>query len=269
MFYQSQHSFDADGVKFESNIDFNFPAHLHNSFEFITVTEGEMLMTVEKTAYSLKAGDCLLVFPNQVHELVTPRHSSHFLCIFSPKLVQAYSTFSMDRLPVSNLFKLEDFYVRKIIEKSNDFSLIQIKGLLYSICGEFDRAAEYRARGESKDELLAKIFGFVESNYNKKCSLTELSEYTSYHYVYLSKYFKTCTGIAFTDYVNRYRVNEACYLLRNNAKQTILKAAFDCGFDSLRTFNRNFKKVMGITPSEYQNNFNVLWSNKKTKGNEK
>lgn len=265
MFYQSQHSFDADGVKFESNIDFNFPAHLHNSFEFITVTEGEMVMTVEKTAYSLKAGDCLLVFPNQVHELVTPCHSSHFLCIFSPKLVQAYSTFSMDRLPVSNLFKLEDFYVRKIIERSGDFSLIEIKGLLYSICGEFDRIAEYRSRGESKDELLAKIFGFVESNYNKKCSLAELSDYTSYHYVYLSKYFKTCTGIAFTDYVNRYRVNEACYLLRNNAKQTILKAAFDCGFDSLRTFNRNFKKVMGITPSEYQNNFNGVALNKKRK----
>lgn len=255
MFYQSQHSFDANGVKFESNVDFNFPAHLHNSFEFITVTEGEMVVTVEKREYQLKTGDCLLVFPNQVHEFVTPEHSAHLLCIFSPKLVQAYSTFSIDKLPLNNMFELDDFYIRKIVEHSATISLFEAKGLLYSICGEFDKNAEYKTKGESKDELLARIFGFVEANYNKKCSLTELSEYTSYHYVYLSKYFKTCTGVAFTDYVNRYRINEACYMLRNNHKQTILKAAFDCGFDSLRTFNRNFKKIMGVTPSEYQSNF--------------
>ena len=217
-----------------------------------------MVITIEKTAYSLKAGENILIFPNQVHEIATPKHSSHFLCIFSPKLVQAYSTFSMDKLPVSNLFKLDEYYVRKIIQRNEEFSLIEAKGLLYSICGEFDKNAEYKPKGESKDELLAKIFGFVEANYNKKCSLAELSEYTSYHYVYLSKYFKTCTGISFTDYVNRYRINEACYLLRKNHKQTILSAAFDCGFDSLRTFNRNFRKVMGTTPSEYQSNFSAV-----------
>ena len=265
MHYKSQHLFDADGVKFESNTDFNFPAHLHNSFEFITVTDGEMVITVEKTAYPLKVGDCLLVFPNQVHELATPEHGAYFLCSFSPKIVQAYSAFLSDKFPANNFFRLEDFYLRKIIERSKDFSLIEIKGLLYSICGEFDRTAEYRPRGEGKEQLLAKIFGFVENNYNKKCSLAELSDYTSYHYVYLSKYFKNCTGICFTDYVNRYRVNEACYVLRNNAKRTILKVALDCGFDSLRTFNRNFKKVMGITPSEYQNNFSVLTPNQNLK----
>ena len=257
MFYQSQHSFDANSVKFESNVDFKFPAHLHNDFEFITVTDGEMVVTVEKTEYQLKTGDCLLIFPNQVHELDTPNHSTLVWCVFSPKLVQAYSTFVTDKVPASNKFELDEYYVRKITDRKERLSHIEAKGLLYTICGEFDKQAEYMPKGARGDELLTKIFGFVEANYSKKCSLAELSEYTSYHYVYLSKYFKTCTGISFTDYVNRYRVNEACYLLRNNLKQTILKTAFECGFDSLRTFNRNFKKVMGVTPSEYQNSFCV------------
>jgi AraC-like DNA-binding protein/quercetin dioxygenase-like cupin family protein len=255
MFYQSQHSFNADGVKFESNIDFNFPAHLHNNFEFVTVLEGEIIVTVDKNLYSLKAGDCLLVFPNQVHDFVTPEHSRHFLCIFSPKLVQAYSTMFTEKLPVSNMFKLDSYYTEKLMSLWENHSIIQIKGVLYSICGEFDRQAQYKRREEDKDELLSKIFTFVETNFAKECSLGDLSEYTSYHYVYLSKYFKSCTGISFTDYVNRYRVNEACYLLRNNVKQTILQTAYECGFDSLRTFNRNFKKVMGMTPSQYQAHF--------------
>ncbi len=255
MFYQSQHSFNAEGVKFESNIDFNFPAHLHNNFEFITVLEGEMDVTVDKHLYSLKQGESLLVFPNQVHDFVTREHSKHFLCIFSPKLVQAYSTLFTERLPINNKFKVDEYYVEKLMSLWEDHSVVQLKGVLYSICGEFDRQAEYRVREENKDELLAKVFTFVEANYAKECSLSDLSEYTSYHYVYLSKYFKSCTGIAYTDYVNRYRVNEACYLLRNDIKKTILQTAYECGFDSLRTFNRNFKKVMGMTPSQYQTSF--------------
>lgn len=255
MFYQSQHSFDADAVKFESNVDYNFPAHLHNNFEFIKVTSGEMEVSVDKVTYSMKEGDCLLVFPNQVHKFVTPEHSSHFLCIFSPKLVQAYSVSFVDKLPVSNIFKLDDFYVRKLEELKDNYSIIEIKGLLYSICGAFDKTAEYRDKGEDKDQLLSKIFAFVDMNFSGECSLAELAEHTSYHYVYLSKYFKSCVGISFTDYVNRYRINEACYLFRNNPKQTILQTAFDCGFDSLRTFNRNFKRIMGVTPSQYQAKF--------------
>lgn len=255
MFYQSQHSFNADGVKFESNIDYNFPAHLHNNFELINVTSGEMEVTVDKITYSLKEGESLLVFPNQVHEFATPKHSSHFLCIFSPKLVQAYSVSFVDKLPVNNVFKLDDFYVARLKELKDDYSIIEMKGVLYSICGIFDRSAEYKDKGEDKDLLLSKIFAFVDLNFAGDCSLSGLAEFTSYHYVYLSKYFKGCIGISFTDYVNRYRINEACYLFRNNPKQTILQTALDCGFDSLRTFNRNFKRIMGVTPSQYQAKF--------------
>ena len=254
MFYQSQHSFDADGIKLESGMDFNFPAHLHSSFEFITVTEGSMVVTIDKICYSLSKGSSILVFPNQVHEFLTPEHSRHLLCIFSPKLVKAYSSLFKENVPVNNMFKLDSFYMKKMNELWGEHSIIQMKGLLYSICGEFDKQAEYKKREEDKDELLAKIFSFVESNYSKSCSLTDLSEYTAYHYVYLSKYFKGCIGISFTDYVNRYRVNEACYRLRNNPDETILQIAYDCGFDSLRTFNRNFRKFMNITPSNYQAN---------------
>ena len=254
MFYQSQHSFDADGIKIENGMDFNFPAHLHSSFEFITVTEGKMTVTVDKTQYLLRKGDSVLVFPNQVHEFSTPDHSRHTLCIFSTKLVKAYSTLIKEKVPVNNKFAFEQFYIEKMNKLCEKYSIIQMKGLLYSICGAFDRQAEYKKREEDRVELLSSIFAFVEANYSKNCSLTDLSEHTSYHYVYLSKYFKGCIGISFTDYVNRYRVNEACYRLRNNPNDTILQIAMDCGFDSLRTFNRNFKKFMNITPSDYQAN---------------
>jgi len=254
LFYQTQMSLLVDGLKLENGIDFSFPMHLHSSFELIVVTEGEMLVTVDGLTYTLYQEDALLIFPNQVHELKTLVHSCHFLCIFSPKLVQAYSKLFTSKVPVSNQFKPDFFFVEKLAALNASDSIMSMKGALYSICGEVDAGAEYRDKEMGEDNLLSDIFRFVETNFNSDCSLNALSHSTSYHYVYLSKYFKRCTGISFTEYVNRYRISEACYLLVNSSC-SILQTAYDCGFDSLRSFNRNFKSIMGTTPSEYQIKF--------------
>ena len=119
------------------------------------------------------------------------------------------------------------------------------------MCAEFDRGRTYAEGREESEGLLAKIFHFVESNYEGACTLDALAAHTSYHYVYLSRYFKRCVGMSFTEYVNRYRINEAGYLLKNT-EATVISIALDCGFDSLRSFNRNFKRVMGMTPVEYR-----------------
>ena len=251
MFYQTHSSIASDGVKLENGIDFSFPMHLHSNFEFIVVTEGEMIVTVDGNNYVLHAEDALLIFPNQVHELKTPEHSCHFLCIFSPKLVQAYNRQFTSKVPLDNKFSPEFSFVERLASLNSSDSIMKIKGILYLICGLFDEKAVYVEKTAGDNDLLSKIFRFVEENYSSDCSLDALSVFTSYHYVYLSKYFKRCTSVSFTDYVNRYRISEACYILRNS-HQTILQTAYDCGFDSLRSFNRNFKNIMGMTPSEYQ-----------------
>lgn len=254
MFYQTHSALATEGLKLENGIDFSFPMHLHSSFEFIVVTEGEMRVIVDNKEYNLHQEEALLIFPNQVHELKTPEHSCHFLCIFSPKLVQAYSKMFNSKIPEDNCFKPDFSYVEKLASLTKHDSIIKVKGCLYSICGEFNECAKYTDRGTDNETLIAKIFKFVENNFNSDCSLDALSRHTSYHYVYLSKYFKHCTGVSFTDYVNRYRISEACYILQNSS-QTILQTAYDCGFDSLRSFNRNFKTIMGVTPSVYQSSF--------------
>ncbi|MBQ9801527.1 MAG: AraC family transcriptional regulator [Clostridia bacterium] len=251
MFYETQHFLCTDEIKMEQGTDFNFPPHLHASFELIVVTAGEMTVTVDKKQYFAHTGDALLIFPHQVHALDTPVHSSHSLCIFSPQLVQAYSKVFLASLPESNLFRPTSFYVDSLCALAADANTLQIKGVLYALCGEFDAGAAYVPRKADRDALIDKIFRFVETDFGGDCSLSALAAATAYHYVYLSRYFKACTGISFTDYVNHYRVNEACYILKNTTR-SVLQTALDCGFDSLRSFNRNFKRIMGVTPQEYR-----------------
>ena len=91
MFYESKNLLKANDLKIEQGKDLSFPLHLHGSFELITVTDGEMKVVVDGTDYLLTPGYSILVFPNQTHELITEKHSSHYLCIFSSELVRAYS----------------------------------------------------------------------------------------------------------------------------------------------------------------------------------
>ena len=199
----------------------------------------------------LEAGQACLIFPNQIHELHTPEHSRHYLCIFSPKHVHTYEKRVALQVPTKNLFSPDPFYLQQLIALRENDDILYVKGLLYSLCAEFDCGRCYTARKVEQGELLFRIFRFVETNFSGECTLAALAAETSYHYVYLSKYFKQCTGVSFTEYVNRCRVNEACYLLKNTDR-TVLQAALDCGFDSLRSFNRNFKAALGITPTEYR-----------------
>jgi len=68
---------------------------------------------------------------------------------------------------------------------------------------------------------------------------------------YLSKLFRDATGEGALDYIGRIRIEKAKLLLRNN-NATLEEAANQCGFQSLNTFIRIFKKVEGITPGQYK-----------------
>ena len=65
MFFQFGHSGASEYYCKEYGENFNFPYHLHRSFEFITILSGEMRVSVDKREYLLEKGDSLLIFPGQ------------------------------------------------------------------------------------------------------------------------------------------------------------------------------------------------------------
>lgn len=250
MFYQFQHFGISEYIQKEYGENLNFASHLHQSFEFITVLSGEMEVTVDNKVSILHKGNSMLIFPNQIHS-ISSNASKHMLCIFSPDLVKAYTAKISGRVPIDNSFSPNSFFVEALNNLAANASTIEKKGLLYSLCAEFDKVAVYDTKKSDDKNLLYKIFKFVELNYNKECSLTELANDTGFSYSYLSRFFKKITGISFNYYVNQYRISNACYLL-NNSDCSVLQCALDCGYNSLRSFNRNFKELVAVTPQEYR-----------------
>ena len=76
---------------------------------------------------------------------------------------------------------------------------------------------------------------------------------------YLSQVINDKEGKNFYDYINMLRIEEFKTLVSRpeNRKYTLLSLSYDCGFNSKSSFNKNFKKVTGLSPSEYLNHLNM------------
>lgn len=250
MYYQSENSGSSEHFRRDYSSNYSCPMHLHQSFEFNVCLSGCIEITVDGTNYTLTEGEALLIFPHRLHSMKGDG-SRHMVCIFSPELVKAYTQKVAKQLPKSSKFTPSKHLIDDIKSLNRDASAINKKWVLYRLCDEFDKTAEYEAKHSEDKNLLFRIFDFVEKNFSHSCSLEMLAKETAFSYSYLSRYFKNTAGMSFNSYVNKCRINNACYLLKNT-DCNVLQCSVDCGYNSLRSFNRNFKEIMGITPLEYR-----------------
>lgn len=98
---------------------------------------------------------------------------------------------------------------------------------------------------------------------NPEITLTELSQKLNVHPNILSQVINSKEQKNFFDYINSQRVEtfKEIVSLPENQKFTLLSLAFDCGFNSKTSFNRNFKKTTGLSPSEYLQHENIVIDN--------
>lgn len=247
MFYELLHLSSADYFKKIYCKNFSFPPHIHNCFELVACLSGETMVTVDDELYTIKAGEALLVFPHQLHSFQASE-SENMICIFSPKIVSAYYNSHAASKPVSNKFILDDYFISSLDSLEGSAKPIFIKGLLYLICDTFDSTATYTENANKG--LLERLFIYINENFTGSCDLKTLAANMGYNPSYLSRYFKGCVGINLCEYINMVRLGHVCYLYEN-FEGTLLSFALDSGFDSLRTFNRNFKKFYGVPPKEF------------------
>ncbi len=95
---------------------------------------------------------------------------------------------------------------------------------------------------------------------NPELSLTNVAQKINVHPNTLSQVINTVEQKNFYDYINFQRVKEFERLvtLPENQKFTLLSLAFECGFNSKTSFNRNFKKVTGLSPTEFLTQNNII-----------
>jgi len=99
--------------------------------------------------------------------------------------------------------------------------------------------------------VIKKARDYIQEHQGEKLSLGQVARAVNMSTFYFCKTFKKITGINFTDYLSRVRIEKSKNLLLN-PNLRVSEIAFEVGFQSLTHFNRVFKKILGQSPTDYR-----------------
>jgi len=227
--------------------NYHFPLHFHRAFELIYINEGHLSVSINQKEYLLQKNDLAVIFTNQLHEFITIDYSEITIILFSPELVGDFFMNYKGLIPEDSVL-----HFAKEIDFIKLNSIYSQKSFLYGICAELINQKSFvPIKQSSQTKVLYKILLYVEQNYSSDFTLKDIARQLQYDYPYVSKLFVRLMNMTFTNYLNHYRISQACYLLKNS-NQTIGEVAISCGYNNLRTFHRNFKEIIRKSPKEYQ-----------------
>ena len=128
---------------------------------------------------------------------------------------------------------------------------------------EMEKAEKYSTRkltGDTKNEIHEMVLNTMENCqeiFNSDFSLARLSEICGSRQEYVSQVINETFGCNFNELINKYRIRAACRRIddkENYGQFTLAAIASEVGIDSATTFSKYFRKVTGLTPSQYKKN---------------
>jgi AraC-like DNA-binding protein len=125
---------------------------------------------------------------------------------------------------------------------------------------KYQKSSLNATSAESIQSDLTRLMNEQKLYTNPELTLAELARALNVNPNNLSQVINTYERKSFYDYVNLKRVDEFKRLasLPESQKFTLLGLAYDCGFNSKTSFNRNFKNATGMSPTEYLKQSNIL-----------
>jgi len=250
--------------------------HDHDFYELVYVTDGFCLHDSGGSVTLLMEGDIFILKPRVSHKYSGNRVTHIYNCLFGLEAVQD-SLEELRHMPgLDRLFSPDlavstprlhltlnerKAFVRLIAWMHEECETrpagwrIRLRSLLKCLLVEYARA--YLAHVGSDVEngaysaYVAQALSYIDGHYGD-CGLTVhgIAAQVGVSGDYLSRQFRRVIGIAAQEYLRRYRFARSMELLQ--AGMPVSSVASQVGFRSLCHFSREFKREMGITPSQYR-----------------
>ncbi|MEF3306504.1 AraC family transcriptional regulator [Paenibacillus sp. GYB003] len=256
--------------KFASNHHMK-EAHFHDHYEIYYSVGGEKNYFIKDKMYRIGKGDLLFIEPYVLHKATsTARLERERVLVYFKTNLLARPELLGDPLspfhcgsPVLSLQIHEQAYVqellRKMIEEYRDRRrnyMHCIEALLTELLAFAIRVSERRQSQPSKEcgathPKVIEAVRYITRHYAERLTLGMLSERFSASPYYISRLFKTVTGLSFVDYVAAVRIMEAQKLLRDTSLK-VSTIAEEVGFDNLAHFHKTFKRLTAASPLQYR-----------------
>ena len=223
--------------------------------------KGSLSAFEEGREYALSAGDCFILRGGDSYHGFTDRKDpllviyAHFDFLDGKgRTLRPFNGAPALYRKISNFPFFTGILERMALrfrENKHDAAEVWLKAVLAEISYQDFNIS----RNESIDEnhlLIEKIKHEIMDYPEKRCSLKEIAEKSSYCRDHFSRLFKSVTGVSFRDFLIQTRMEKAKFLLSSSGL-SVGKTAQLCGYGDIYMFSRQFKTVTGKSPTEYRN----------------
>lgn len=227
--------------------------HMINKFK-ITEKSGKLLSDYKKeligkilTKNYKASKECLQALLNHIQQSGEGNNLTDIKVTYKDIASDILATLS--QLDIKNRENISsDRELMNEIVSTNDNYLLKI--WLFKVLDFVFNVIVLDQRGFQDNEINV-VLNYLEKNYYKKVTLEEVAEYVNISPFYLSKIFKKCTGINFIDYLTDLKIEKAKELLENT-DMPVINIAIELSFNEPNYFTRVFRKISGMTPSNYR-----------------
>ncbi|UNY97802.1 AraC family transcriptional regulator [Zhouia spongiae] len=251
--------------------------HYHNEIQVTTIQKGEGILYSGNNMVQFNPGDTFILGSNIPHLMKSakPYFSPDSNGVYSVSLFFDQNSFGSDffHIPeLKNIYALLGKSKRgiKVIDDCNKYihqqilEMVDLKNTaliiqLLHILNEIDKTSKnyinsdvYRFSINEKDgQRLNDIISYTFNRLEEDITIEDIASIANLSRSQFSRYFKLHTRKTYIEFLNELRIESACNLLLDK-KNTIENICYDVGFKNLSNFNRQFKKIKQLTPSEYR-----------------
>ncbi len=255
-----------------------FGLHAHEFAEIGIITAGRGVHVTGKESYPLNAGDAFVIGGSRQHDY----HSMEKLCLvnilFQPEKLNL-RTYDLRTLPGYHaLFTLEPAWRRRhqfngrlrltpqelsvvmvFVDKLDEELRTRASGFRFMATASFMQIVGYLSRCYAKSKhpdsrallRIGEAISHLETNFQEPIDLDRLARIAHMSQRNFNRSFQAALGSSPIAHLVQLRVNRGASLLRRT-EQSVTEIAFQVGFTDSNYFARQFRKLLGVTPSQYR-----------------
>ena len=233
----------------EIRTNINSAMEISSQFHILYVDKGTVQVTLEGKSYEISASQCVVILPHQNFSFFSFDSSSSLHIVYPYKFTMNFYEKTLNTEAVMPVFNLTDnTNLIPLLKSSTDEYLLC--SIIYNIIWQFSNKTSFNIKNQKSHFFMTLFLSYIEKNYKEEITLQKIAEDFSYDYHYISQLFNRIFKANFSHIINEYRITKSLPELLQR-KKTVTQIAFDYGFNSLRSYNRNFLKFMDMSPMGY------------------
>ena len=236
--------------------------HLHNSIEFIYITEGTLELGMGQELFHMEEGDFAVIFPDMIHhyQVFSPGENKAVYLWAKPALAAQFADILQSSCPEDPVIK-KDQVPRDIVNpvqclranrKEEGKNLVVEQAYVQILLARSISCFHMMEKSSvESNDIIYQTVSYIARHFREKVSLDRMARDLGVSKFTLSRVFSGTFHRNFNQFLNEQRLNYVTVHLECT-DESITDICMNAGFESQRTFNRVFRERYRMTPREYR-----------------